>query len=64
MGHQGAGFLHGLICDRPAKEVQAALLTRDILAGVSADPRVIRLLPPYTLREAEVDLLRAALEDL
>ena len=64
VGHQGAGFLHGLICDRPAKEVQAALLTRDILAGVSADPRVIRLLPPYTLREAEVDLLRAALEDL
>jgi hypothetical protein len=25
---------------------------------------VIRLLPPYTLREAEVDLLRAALEEM
>ena len=64
VGHQGAGFLHGLICDRPAKEVQTALLARNILAGVSGDPRVVRLLPPYTLREAEVDLLRAALEDL
>ena len=64
VGHQGAGFLHGLICDRPAKEVQTALLARDILAGTSGDPRVVRLLPPYTLREAEVDLLRAALESL
>jgi 4-aminobutyrate aminotransferase-like enzyme len=44
--------------------VQAALLARNILAGTSGDPRVVRLLPPYTLREAEVDLLRAALEDL
>ena len=64
VGHQGAGFLHGLICDRPAKAVQTALLSRDILAGTSGDPRVVRLLPPYTLREAEVDLLRAALESL
>jgi acetylornithine/succinyldiaminopimelate/putrescine aminotransferase len=64
VGHQGAGFLHGLICDRPAKEVQTALLARDILAGTSGDPRVVRLLPPYTLREADVDLLRAALESL
>ena len=64
IGHQGAGFLHGLICDRPAMEVQTALLARDILAGTSGDPRVVRLLPPYTLREAEVDLLRAALESL
>jgi acetylornithine/succinyldiaminopimelate/putrescine aminotransferase len=64
VGHQGAGFLHGLICDRPAKEVQTALLERDILAGTSADPRVLRLLPPYTLGEPEVGLLRAALEDL
>ncbi|NBU25089.1 MAG: aspartate aminotransferase family protein [Gammaproteobacteria bacterium] len=64
VGHQGAGFLHGLICDRPAKEVQAALLERDILAGTSGDPRVLRLLPPYTLGEPEVGLLRAALEDM
>ncbi len=64
VGHQGAGFLHGLRLDRAAKDVQAALLTRDILAGTSADPQVLRLLPPYTLKTEHVDLLRAALEDL
>lgn len=64
VGHQGAGFLHGLRLDRPAKDVQAALLARDILAGTSADPQVLRLLPPYTLETEHVDLLRAALEDL
>ena len=37
-GVQGAGFLLGLKTSRPAKEVQAALLERGILAGTSADP--------------------------
>jgi acetylornithine/succinyldiaminopimelate/putrescine aminotransferase len=63
-GHQGAGFLHGLLTSRPAKDVQKALLERNILAGTSADPNVVRLLPPYTLQEAHVDLLREALQDL
>ena len=63
-GHQGAGFLHGLITSRPAKEIQQALLERNILAGTSADPKVVRLLPPYTLKEQHVDLLREALCDL
>jgi len=64
VGHQGAGFLHGLRLDRSAKDVQAALLRHDILTGTSADPQVLRLLPPYTLEKQHVDLLRAALEDL
>jgi acetylornithine/succinyldiaminopimelate/putrescine aminotransferase len=59
--HQGAGFLHGLICNRPAKDVQSALLDRNILCGTSADPQIVRLLPPYVLQEAHVDLLREAL---
>jgi acetylornithine/succinyldiaminopimelate/putrescine aminotransferase len=63
-GHQGAGFLHGLVTSRPAKDVQKALLERNILAGTSADPNVVRVLPPYTLQEAHVDLLREALQDL
>lgn len=63
-GFQGAGFLAGLICTRPAKEVQRALLERDILTGTSGDPQVLRLLPPFILREAEVELLRAALLDI
>jgi acetylornithine/N-succinyldiaminopimelate aminotransferase len=64
VGHQGAGFLHGLICNRPARELQPELLKRNILCGTSGDPNVLRLLPPYTLKEAHVDLLRDALRAL
>jgi acetylornithine/succinyldiaminopimelate/putrescine aminotransferase len=61
VGHQGAGFLLGLRTRRPAKEVQAALLARNILTGTSGDPSIVRLLPPYILETAHVDLLRDAL---
>jgi len=61
IGHQGAGFLTGLRTARPAKEVHAALLNRNILAGTSSDPNVLRLLPPYVLEKQHVDLLRDAL---
>jgi acetylornithine/succinyldiaminopimelate/putrescine aminotransferase len=61
---QGAGFLIGLRCARPAREIQAALLDRDILTGTSADPAVLRLLPPLILERAHVDRLADALEDL
>jgi acetylornithine/succinyldiaminopimelate/putrescine aminotransferase len=63
-GYQGEGFLTGLKLRRPAKEVQKALLERDILTGTSGDPNVLRLLPPYILREEQVDLLAAALTRL
>jgi len=63
-GHQGAGFLTGLISTLPAKDVQKALLEQNILTGTSGDPHVLRLLPPFTLKEAEVDLLAAALKRL
>jgi len=60
-GVQGLGFLLGLRTSRPAKEVQAALLERGILAGTSADANVLRLLPAYILNEGHVDILRDAL---
>jgi acetylornithine/N-succinyldiaminopimelate aminotransferase len=63
-GYQGAGFLAGLICTRPAKQIQRALLERNILTGTSGDASVLRLLPPFILRETEVDLLRVALLDI
>ncbi|MEJ0099193.1 MAG: aminotransferase class III-fold pyridoxal phosphate-dependent enzyme [Pseudomonadota bacterium] len=62
--HQGAGFLTGLISKVPAKQLQKALLEQNILTGTSGDPNVLRLLPPFTLKEAEVDLLAAALKRL
>jgi len=65
VGHQGAGFLTGLISKFPVKDLQKALLAdHNILTGTSGDPNVLRLLPPFTLKEAEVDLLATALKRL
>jgi len=60
-GHQGAGLLIGLRTRGPAKQVQAQLLERGILAGTASDPNVLRLLPPFILEEQHVDLLSDAL---
>jgi acetylornithine/N-succinyldiaminopimelate aminotransferase len=64
IGTQGAGFLLGLKTSRPAKEVQAALLERNILTGTSGDPHVLRLLPAYILNEGHVDQLHDALSKI
>ena len=61
---QGMGLLLGLKCDRPAREVQAALLDHDILTGTSADPEVLRLLPPLLLQSAHVSRLAEALASI
>jgi acetylornithine/N-succinyldiaminopimelate aminotransferase len=60
-GIQGAGFLLGLKTSRPAKEVQAALIVKNILTGTSGDPNILRLLPAYILNEGHVDVLSDAL---
>jgi len=60
-GVQGAGFLLGLKTSRPAREVQAALLEQNILAGTSADLKVLRLLPAYIINEGHADRLIDAL---
>jgi acetylornithine/N-succinyldiaminopimelate aminotransferase len=60
-GVQGAGFLLGLKTSRPAKEVHAELLAKNILTGTSADPHILRLLPAYILNEGHVDQLSDAL---
>jgi acetylornithine/succinyldiaminopimelate/putrescine aminotransferase len=60
-GTQGEGFLLGLRTRRPAKEIHARLLERNILAGTSGDPNVLRLLPPFTLDASHVALLSEAL---
>jgi acetylornithine/succinyldiaminopimelate/putrescine aminotransferase len=41
-----------------------ALLARDILVGTSADPNMLRLLPPLILSTDHVQRLAKALEDL
>ena len=61
---QGMGLLLGLVCDRPAKEVQSALLDHDILAGTSGDPAVLRILAPLVLESTHVEHLADALQSL
>jgi len=61
---QGMGLLLGLRCDRPATEVQSSLLDHDILTGTSADPEILRLLPPLVLNHEHVLRLAAALRDI
>ena len=60
-GFQGAGFLLGLRTRVPAVKVRDALLARDILTGTSADPHVLRLLPPLVLERRHIDDLLDAL---
>jgi acetylornithine/succinyldiaminopimelate/putrescine aminotransferase len=64
VGTQGRGFLMGLKTRPKAAAVRDALLAKDILTGTSADPHVLRLLPPLILTVEHVQRLRAALEDL
>jgi acetylornithine/succinyldiaminopimelate/putrescine aminotransferase len=61
---QGMGLLLGLVCDRPASEIHAHLLDHDILTGTSADPNVIRLLPPLVLQSEHVQRLAKTLASI
>jgi acetylornithine/succinyldiaminopimelate/putrescine aminotransferase len=63
-GTQGAGFLLGLKTSRPAKEIQAALIEKNILTGTSGDPNILRLLPAYIINEGHVDQLSDALSKI
>lgn len=58
---QGEGLLSGLLCDRPAKTVLAALRQRGILAGGATNPNVVRLMPPLIIEHVHIDALRSAL---
>jgi acetylornithine/succinyldiaminopimelate/putrescine aminotransferase len=61
---QGRGFLLGLKTKPKASVVRDALLARDILVGTSADPHMLRLLPPLILSLENVQRLAKALEEL
>ena len=61
---QGEGFLLGLRTSRPAKQIQAELLEGGILTGTANDSHILRLLPPFILREEHVEMLRDALASL
>jgi acetylornithine aminotransferase/acetylornithine/N-succinyldiaminopimelate aminotransferase len=58
----GLGFLLGIEFEDKAVAVHQSLLDKKIITGTSSDPRVLRLLPPLSLREEHVDLLVKALQ--
>jgi acetylornithine/succinyldiaminopimelate/putrescine aminotransferase len=61
---QGRGFLLGLKVRPRAAAVRDALLEHDILTGTSADPHVLRLLPPLILTGKHVERLATALGEI
>jgi acetylornithine/succinyldiaminopimelate/putrescine aminotransferase len=61
---QGRGFLLGLKTGPKAAAVRDALLKRDILVGTSADPYILRLMPPLILSHEHVERLAQALKEL
>jgi acetylornithine/N-succinyldiaminopimelate aminotransferase len=60
----GKGFLLGLHCRRNAAQVQKELLAHNILVGNSADPNVLRLLPPLILQDRHIETLTTTLAEL
>lgn len=61
---RGRGCLLGLRTAVPAKQVQQALLSRGFITGTSADPSILRLMPPLTLPLEAIDALRSALSEV
>jgi acetylornithine aminotransferase len=59
---RGLGYLLGVACEAPAKEIQRRLLDLGVLVGTSSAADTFRLLPPLTVSDAEWDQFFAALE--
>ena len=60
---RGRGLMLGIELDRPCPELVAQALAQGLLINVTAD-RVIRLLPPLILEQAQADLLLDGLTEL
>ncbi len=60
----GRGFLLGLEFADKAKPIHEALLEKRIITGTASNAKVLRLLPPLCLQQADVDLFIDALRDV
>ena len=58
---RGRGGLIGVDLDRPARPVVAALRQHGALAGTADPPHTLRLMPPLTVTDSEIDAFLAAL---
>ena len=61
---RGRGALVGVALDRPAKPVAAALRDAGVIVGTSGRPDTLRLMPPLTTTDAEVDDFVGRLADV
>lgn len=61
---RGKGLLIGLILEGSAWIARDKLLERGVIAGTSGDKHLLRLLPPLTLKEEEVDLFAKTLKEV
>ncbi len=61
---RGLGLLIGVVFDMPIKEIRNELLERGFIVGSSADPQVMRVMPPLIVKEEEVDLLTSNLREI
>lgn len=59
---RGLGYLIGVECHIPAKEVQSRLLGEGILVGTSNHAHTFRLLPPLNLSQAEWERFFSSME--
>jgi len=58
-------MLLGIVLDRPAKDVVAALRERDVLTGSTpGDAHVLRLLAPLVVGDEEIDVFLRALAEV
>jgi acetylornithine/N-succinyldiaminopimelate aminotransferase len=57
----GKGGLIGIEFAESCKPYHAKLLEKNIITGTSSDPKVLRLLPPLSVKKEEIDLLIEAL---
>lgn len=60
-GIRGRGLLLGLVVGGRAAALKSALYEAGILVGASADPAVLRLMPPLNVDDAAIDQLIAAI---
>lgn len=61
---RGAGCLIGVETSMGASQLRDALLSRGILVGTSGDAHTVRLLPPYTLTDEDIDAFVKAMGEV
>lgn len=60
---RGKGYMQGLVCDMPVGQVVSKALEKGLVV-ISAGSNVIRLVPPLVIEKADVDQMKAILDEV